>query len=56
MEAERVTAVMLVALAGPATAVMVVMSSKHVFSTPFRYIEMLDISNPSPVKSYFRYI
>lgn len=56
MEAERVAAVMLVATALPATAVVMMMSSKHVFSTPFRYIEAIDISKPDMVKSYFRYI
>lgn len=56
MKAEWVAAVMLVASAVPATAVVVMMSSKHVFSTPFRYIGFTDISKSEGVKSYFRYI
>jgi len=56
VKAEGMAAVMLVALAVPTASVVVVMSSKHVFSTPFRYIEVLDISNSPAVKSYFRYI
>jgi hypothetical protein len=56
VKSEGMTAVMLVAMAVPATAMMVMMSSKHVFSTPFRYIELTDISKPFAIKSYFRYI
>jgi len=44
VKAERVTAVVLVAATAPAAAMVMMMSSKHVLSTPFRYIEMLDIS------------
>jgi hypothetical protein len=56
VETERVTAVMLVASALPAAAMVMMMSSKHVFSTPFRYIGIIDISESGAVKSHFRYI
>jgi hypothetical protein len=48
-----VTAVVLVAPTLPAAAMVMMMSSKHVFSTPFRYIGITDISESCGVKSYF---
>ena len=56
VKAERVATVVFVAMAVPAAAVVMMMSSKHGMSTPFRYIGIVDISKLVRVKSYFRYI
>ncbi len=52
VKAEGVAAV----VAAIAAAVVVMVSSKHVVSILFRYIETIDISDWSKDKSLFRYI
>jgi hypothetical protein len=56
VKAEGMAAVMAAPLARVAKAVVVMVSSKHVVSILFRYIETIDISDWRKCKSLFRYI
>jgi len=56
VETEGVAAVMAAPLAAIAAGVVMMVSSKHVVSILFRYIETVDISDWRKRKSLFRYI
>jgi len=56
VETEGVPAVMAAPLAAIAAGVVMMVSSKHVVSILFRYIETVDISDWRKRKSLFRYI